>query len=91
MCKSGAPPEDERPVWGYVGAMKNTASSPHATTQSQNKGSRQNTGPGAANASDDRSRGNAGSASQRADAAAKRGEPLAANTPNERSPKQENL
>jgi hypothetical protein len=69
--------------------MKNTASNPNATTQHQAKGSRQNTGPGAANRRENSS--NAASASQEASNAAKRGEPLPAEKRSDRSPKQENL
>ena len=69
--------------------MKNTASSPHATTQQQAKDSRQNASGGAA--TQNRNVATAASASQRADGPAKRGEPLVANKPAERSPKQENL
>lgn len=76
-------------VSGYVSVMKHTASSPSATTQQQNKDSRQNSGGGAA--AQGRTAGNAASASQQADAAAKRGEPFSAKKPSERSPKQENL
>lgn len=75
-------------VSGYVSVMKHTASSPNATTQQQNKDSRQNSGGAAAQG---KAAGNAASASQRADAAAKRGEPLSANKQADRSPKQENL
>jgi hypothetical protein len=69
--------------------MKNTASSPNAATQQQNKDSRQNTGAGAA--AQGRSATNAASASQRADGPAKRGEPSSADKKSDRSPKQENL
>lgn len=84
-------PHDVARIWRYLGGMKTTASSPHATTTKQNKGSRQNTGPGAATRSAKDDTTNAGSASQRADAAAKRGEPLPAEDKRDRSPKQENL
>lgn len=69
--------------------MKNTASSPNATTQQQSKGSRQNVGAGAA--AQGGAATNAASASQRADGPAKRGEPLPAEKKSDRSPKQENL
>lgn len=72
-----------------VAAMKNTASSPNATTQQQNKDSRQNSGAGAA--AQGKSATNAASASQRADGPAKRGEPGTAKNKSDRSPKQENL
>jgi hypothetical protein len=67
--------------------MKKTASSPDATTQHQAKDSRQQGGADRAGKSDT----NAASASQRADAPAKRGEPRSAESKSDRSPKQENL
>jgi hypothetical protein len=76
-------------VSSYLEPMKNTASSPHSTTQQQARDSRQNNGPGAATPRDESTR--AASASQRADNPAKRGEPSSAKGKSERSPKQENL
>jgi hypothetical protein len=69
--------------------MKPTAANPNAATQHQSKDSRLKNGPGAATA------GNQpiteAAASQRTEGRAKRGEPLRADPPRERSPKQENL
>lgn len=68
--------------------MKSTAADPKATTQVQNKDARPQSG-GAANQGTKSN--TAASASHEATERAKRGEPLQANKPSERSPKQENL
>jgi hypothetical protein len=69
--------------------MKATASRTNTTTQQQKKNSRLQDGPGAAKPQRTTSAG--ASASDKATARARNGEPLKADTKKDRSPKQENL
>jgi hypothetical protein len=88
--RSGEAPQDGEPEDRYSTFMKKTAANPNTATERQGKDSRQNTGPGAASSKSERTHA-AESASQRATAHARRGEPLKADSKSDRSPKQENL